>query len=208
MNRCSTCAAELETPLCCAACGALFDVDDDATPFAIFGMQPSFAIDTKELRRRLLRASRQVHPDFFGAASAELRALAEKNSARLNNAFEVLSDEAERADWIVRSQGGPDEVAERAMPQAFLMEVLDWNEILEEARAARGVVDPRLAGLKSTLDEKRRDSMDALRALLDSHPPQGSPNLKRARQELNAVRYVDRALREIEALRLANATTR
>jgi len=208
MNRCPKCAAELETPLCCAVCELPLEVDDDATPFALLGVETAFTVDVKDLRRRLLRASRQIHPDFFGASSPELRALAEKNSARLNRAFEVLSDDAARADWIVKSQGGPDEVAERAMPQAFLMEVLEWNETLEEARAARSTVDPRLAGLQATLEQKRGDSMDAVRALLDPLPARGSPNLKRARQELNAVRYVDRALREIEALRLARSATR
>lgn len=208
MNRCPNCQAELETPLCCATCAVPLEVADDATPFALLGVAPAFVVDVADLRRRLLRTSRQIHPDFFGAASPELRALAEKNSARLNRAFDVLADDAARADWIVTSLGGPDEVAERAMPQSFLMEVLDWNEILEEARATRGTPDPRLTALRTTLDEKRRDSMDAVRALLDPLPARGSPNLKRARQELNAVRYVDRALREIEVLRLAQSATR
>jgi hypothetical protein len=44
--------------------------------------------------------------------------------------------------------------------------------------------------------------------LLDPLPPSGSPALRDARAQLNVVRYVDRTLGEIEALRLSRAESR
>jgi molecular chaperone HscB len=182
-------------------------VDEQVNFFELLGLEPRFGMDVGDLRRRLLRITRDIHPDFFGTAAPELRALAEQNSARVNKAFEVLADDVERADWIVTHLGGPDEQAERAMPREFLMEVLDWNEVLEEARARTDALDPRLAALAASLAERRAGSLAKITALLTPLPPRGSQDLTRARQELNAVRYVDRALREIEALRLARAAT-
>jgi DnaJ-domain-containing protein 1 len=210
MNRCPYCGVglpPLESPLSCAACRRPLPIPEDASPFEIFGLDFGYAVDTKDLRRRLLRTSREIHPDFFGTAAPELRALAEKNSALLNTAHELLSDDAARADWLVKHLGGPDEGAERAMPVAFLTEVLEWNELLEEARSSEGF-DARLDALETTLRTKRDASMSMLQALLVPLPARGAPNLKRARQELNAVRYVDRALSEIEALRLSKAGAR
>jgi molecular chaperone HscB len=187
----------------------LLEIPADATPYAVLGLDAiTYAIDRDELRRRLLKATRSVHPDFFAAAGADVRRLAEDNSARLNEAYSILSDDIERADWLVRHLGGPDEQTERAMPQAFLVEVLEWNEALEEARMNPAESAPALEALARDLASRRAGSLAALTQILTPLPPPASPQLKRVRSELNAVRYVDRALTEIESLRLAAAAAR
>lgn len=208
MDRCPYCAAQLSQPSSCAACHQPIEVDERATPFDLFALEPRHDVDVAALRKRLLAITRDIHPDFFATSTPDVRERAERNSARLNKAFEVLSDETARADWLVTHLGGPDEQTERAMPQAFLMEVLEWNETLEEARAGAERVDPRLDALEQELRGKRDESTAAIRAVLTPLPPRGSPTLRRARQELNAIRYVDRALNEIESLRLARAARR
>jgi molecular chaperone HscB len=206
MVRCPHCDAESTSPAVCAACGRLLEIAEQATPFEILGLgAPAFAVDRDDLRRRLLKRTREVHPDFFGTESADVRGLAERNSARINEAFAILSDDFARADWIVGYLGGPDEQSERAMPAAFLGEVLEWNEILEEARRGSGV-DPRLAELERELTGRRSAAIGAVSGLLTPLPAPGSPALKRVRSELNAVRYIDRALTEIGTLRLARAS--
>ena len=210
MDRCPHCRAALETPLACGACGRLIDPEAEPTPFEALGLERRFALDPADLRRRLLRSTRLTHPDFFGTAGADARALAERNTARLNAAYEVLSDEVARADWLVRALGGPDENAERSMPQPFLLEVLEWNELLEESRAAgpTAAVDPRLAELGSTLVRRRAATVRSIAARLDPLPEPASAALRDVRRELNAIRYLDRALAELEALRLARAEAR
>ena len=211
MLRCPRCSAELETPLGCLACGSLLPLGSDVDrldPFEILGLRPGYAVDLQDLRRRLLRFSRLVHPDFFATAGPEEKHRAERASAVLNSAYALLADDAARADHLVRSHGGPDENAQREMPKEFLMEVLDWNETLEEARAGSAVPPQRLEALRRELEGKRADSLVALSELLTPLPPQGSATLVEARRKLNAVRYVDRALAELEALRLARAESR
>lgn len=208
MLRCPRCDAELANPAICAACGSLLEILDHATPFAVLGLAgPDHAVDATDLRKRLLKLTRAVHPDFFATADAHVRELAEKNSARLNDAYAILSDDVARADWLVTHLGGPDEQTERAMPPAFLAEVLEWNEILEEARSSGGD-DPRLVDLERDLRARRASALTAVTALLTPLPAPGAPVLRRVRAELNAVRYVDRALSEIGNLRLARAARR
>lgn len=210
MSRCSHCADELETPLGCTSCGRLVELEGEISPFELFGWPLSDEIDARELHKRFLRFSRLTHPDFFAAESAATRALAERNSARLNEAREILSDDVRRADWLVRHLGGPDENDERQMPKAFLLEVLEWNEILEEAKHAEpgAPVLAQIDELEQELRANRAETIDAIHAKLAPLPERGSAALRDVRRDLNAVRYVDRALGEIEARRLARPAAR
>jgi len=209
MTPCPHCGAELETPLGCGACQVPLEFSAELDPFAALGLAPSFNIDVDELKKRYLEISRWIHPDYF-AASPELRALAEANTGQLNGAFEGLEEPLRRADNLVRSLGGPDEAEVKDMPQAFLMEVLEWSEALEEARSSEAGSAQREAAfdLRPELETQRSLRMEAITALLDPLPSSASEALTNTRQELNAVRYLDRALRELESLRLADAEAR
>ena len=205
---CPRCSSPAETPLGCTSCGTLFPLEEDPDPFEAFGLVAAFRVDPEELRRRMLRFSRLTHPDFFANAGAEELERAERASAILNAAHSVLADDAARADWLIGSLGGPDENEERAMPREFLLEVLEWNELLEEARSSDAITGERLANLRSELEVRRSAALESVGRLLEPLPAEGAPALREARREVNVVRYVDRALGEIEALRLSRAGAR
>ena len=205
MTKCPSCRAELRTPLVCEACSELQDPVDGLSPFAVFGLEPAYALDAGALRRRLLELSRTMHPDFYATAGLEARAQAERNTAALNAAYDVLADDERRAAWLLQELGGPDESQERQMPQAFLMEVLEWNEAIDEARAAAPDSSERAAleSLAAALTEKRAEVLAAVGEALTPLPAPGSSPLPSIRRRLNAARYLDRALGEIRELRLA-----
>lgn len=203
MTRCPHCNVPLELPLACAACGRLVAPTRDLTPFEVFGLEPRYDVDPAELSRTLLRSTRAMHPDYFGTQAPDVRALAEENSARLNEAFDLLSDDARRADWLVAFLGGPEPSSERQMPQAFLMEALDWSETLEDARRAPSADSSALDALETTLNGRRGETLASIRGRLVPLPAHGAPVLRDVRRDLNALRYFDRALSDIESLRLA-----
>jgi molecular chaperone HscB len=186
----------------CEACGELSEFTDPPTPFAAFGLEPAFPLDLSATQKRLLALARALHPDVHAQADAARRRRAERNTAELNAAFRVLSDAARRAAWLVRHLGGPGEDEERAMPQAFLQEVLEWNEAIEEARRADPGAAARrgLGPLRARLGAERQALLERLAATLTPLPAPQAPTLRAARRELNALRYLDRVLGEIEAL--------
>ncbi len=209
MVSCPECNAECESPVGCAKCGVLGLLAASTTPFELFGLEPTWDIDEGDLKKRLLRFSRLCHPDFFTTQGDELKERAEHNSAELNRAFEILRDDFQRTNWFIEHLGGPSEQQERQMPQAFLMEVLDWNETLDEARSIDGPIDDnkQLEDLARKLGEERGESMSRIAMVLDPLPERGSESLLEVRKLLNAIRYIDRTLGEIRALRLQRSTS-
>jgi molecular chaperone HscB len=210
MHECPRCWAATATPLFCESCNALLAPRESPTPFQVLGVVPGYSLDLMALRKRLLGLSRRMHPDFYGTADAETRELAQRNTAELNAAFEILADDVRRADWIVSSLSGPSDAEERGLPQEFLSEALDWNEAIEEARGAppEAAARDRLRALQGDLSSRRVTLMDALASALEPLPELRSPRLRDARRILNAVRYLDRALHEIAEVELAHAPTR
>lgn len=208
VEACPACGALPSSALLCERCGALLEPLARPTPFAILGLQAAFVLAPEELKKRLLALSRALHPDFHAASDAETRRLAQDNTSALNAAFQLLSDDFRRADWLVNALGGPREEDERAMPAAFLEDVLEWNETIEEARGAppTSPARARLQTLTETLRRARTAGMQRIAATLTPLPPPGAPTLRGARQELNALRYLDRALRELGELRLDQRT--
>ncbi len=175
--------------------------DASVDPFAVFGFAPAFELDRKALRKRLLELQREAHPDFVATHGAEARALAESSASRVNAAFEMLDDRVLLADHLVRRLGGPTQDDDRRMPQEFLLEVLEWNEALDDARTAGANADRgALDDLQLRLAAAREDALTALSRELVPLPEHGAPQLLRARQSLNALRYVDRALEEVDRL--------
>ncbi len=201
MPSCTACGAALASALVCEACGALQRVEAPIDPWLALGLAPGYALDRRRLKERLLALQRRMHPDFFGGAAPELRALAERNTAELNAAERLLANDAARADLWIRRAGGPDEGAERQMPKAFLMEVLEWNETLEAARQAPPM-SPERAQLEPLELSLKAEHVAAL-GRVAAHLNAGAPAL--ARQELNAVRYLERTLETLRELLLEQA---
>jgi len=205
---CPSCWAHLSTPLFCESCEELLEPKESPSPFATLGVQPEYALNRMALRKRLLSLSRHLHPDFFSNAEMTVRERAQRNTAELNAACEILDDDFHRADWLVKSLGGPGEEDERQMPPAFLAEVLEWNETIEEAKGTakdsseRAALDP----LEADLRGQREELMNLISAKLDPLPQAHDPILTAVRRNLNAIRYVDRSLREISEIRLAQSS--
>ncbi|HIF41785.1 MAG TPA: hypothetical protein EYQ74_11880 [Planctomycetes bacterium] len=206
MSACPDCGAALQTPLVCEGCGALQSTAAIPSPFEVLGLVRGWHVDSAELGRNLLRLTRLTHPDFHGIHGNEARQLAERNTALVNSAYSTLNDDVLRAEWLLADMGAPSPDEERQMPQQFLMEVLEWNEVLEEVRAETTPDNQsRLEGLRTDLQTQRTASLEQLGGRLQAADP-GDP--RTLRQELNTVRYLDRTLSELNELALEQSSTR
>lgn len=102
--------------------------------FALFGLQPAFAIDVEALDRAYRQLQTEIHPDRFAHAGEADQRLAVQWATRANEAYRALKSPFARACYLLSLQGieamAP---GNTAMPMAFLEQQMEWREALAEA---------------------------------------------------------------------------
>lgn len=168
--------------------------------YALLGLEERFALDLEELERRYLERSREVHPDRFVNAGASQRVSALQQSMQLNDAYKTLKKPVPRAEYLLRRHGVTIGANEQLDP-AFLMEVLELREELQEAKMAgqsdelRRLEQAMLARRDATLVRvseqfaafERSSDEDGRRTILDE-----------IKKEIILLRYIQRYLEELE----------
>ncbi len=97
--------------------------------FEFFGLPISFQVDEMALQRQFYQNSRQYHPDFHTLADAAEQDKMLDLSTLTNQAWKTLSDPDRRIRYVLEIKGLlGDETAQPALPQDFLMEMMDINE--------------------------------------------------------------------------------
>lgn len=151
-------------------------------PFELFGLEKKFAIDLDALTAAHERAILKVHPDRFAGRPAAERRVAEQWSARINEAYAVLSDDVKRSSLLCEMAGHPiDAETDTRMPMDFLLEQMAWREALESASSeeAKAAVRAKAEGrysetrtqLEAAIDEKAdwKAAYDLTRRLMFIH---------------------------------------
>ncbi|WOO82329.1 Iron-sulfur cluster co-chaperone protein HscB, mitochondrial [Vanrija pseudolonga] len=159
---CPKCAAPIPLPASpCPACGGLVPIPsglslhsllDVSTPLPAssgngfdivgeLGRLPAhgYALDARDLRNRMLRRQRDLHPDKQ-AADVDLAA---DLSGRVNKAYETLASPLRRAEYILKILGKGTEETDAVTDHDLLMEILEARETLEEAEEASEVEEMR-----------------------------------------------------------------
>src|SRR5438477_2007804 len=103
--------------------------------FTRLGLPRRFALEPAEVERQYLARSRAVHPDYHAAGSSADLAASLELSAAVNEAYNTLRDPFARAEYLLTLEGGPSAAEQKQMPPAFLAEMLEARERIEDTRA-------------------------------------------------------------------------
>ncbi len=168
---------------------------EEADFFACFGIDRRYAIDRDTLERRYLELSKAAHPDrVAGGSTREMRQAVERSS-QINVAYRTLRDPVKRAEYLVKL-GGIDldrTGGEGGAPdpgQAFLIEMVELRESLEEAA---GAGQAALDRLRSSIEARSEDCLDAGIDAIEADDVRG------AAMHLVIHRYLQRFLDEVDA---------
>ncbi len=192
-SKCLHCQSNLETPIVCAGCQTLYPLPDTVDYFDLFRLPRGYQVDADDLERKFLAISRNIHPDFFGNESTDMRQLAVRLSAELNEAVRVLKDPALRAAYLLEQAGGPNAADDRSVPQQVLAETMMFREEVEEAAG-----DPQvIAQVKEQVTRRREQALERIAQLADSLDQAGSEEKTELRRLLNSIKYYDNLLAEM-----------
>ncbi len=172
--------------------------------FERLGLPRRFAVDRDLLEREYLRRSREVHPDVhqLGSTSDQLASL--ELASALNDAYRVLKDPHQRAEYLLTLEGGPSASEFKSMPPAFLEEVLELRMAIEEMKQTAQPETPPFQEMEAQIDAKRAGLLEVLAGLfaqLEAVLPAQTRDsvLQRIRMELNSLKYIQGLKRDLHA---------
>ena len=157
--------------------------------FDFFEIPVAFEIDVTALRTAYYKNSKRFHPDFHTLSDETQQAEMLEQSTLNNQAFQTLSDRDKRIRYILQINDMlGDEGNQPALPQEFLMEMMDINEKLMELEfdfdqkkyeATLAEISKQESELASTVEKE----------LANTNPP-GEEELKRVRDFYLKRRYL------------------
>ena len=161
--------------------------------FSLVGIPRKYGIDVRELRRKYLQQSRETHPDYHTQAGEEEIRKKEEESASLNIAWNKLSDDRLRLEYLLQLEKIPQD--DSTLPPSFLMEMMDLNERLEEDGRTEAVNEAIQSGRRSCwesalLAARAYDEADAAQAQREA--------LQKASTQLLCLKYYDRLVEDFK----------
>ncbi|NDF98262.1 MAG: Fe-S protein assembly co-chaperone HscB [Chitinophagia bacterium] len=133
------------------------------TYFELFEIPVQLQVDIKQLSRKFLQLSRRYHPDFFTQDTPEAQEEALQQSALLNKAWNVFQQPDEILAYVLKLKGLLTEQEKFQLDPAFLMEMMEINEAIEEK-------DPtRQASLKVRLEELQQAIYAPIKKIVEEY---------------------------------------
>lgn len=159
--------------------------------FALFDLEPRFALAGEQLDAAYRQLASQVHPDRYVNAAPSERRYALSLATSVNEAYRTLKKPLLRAQHLL-SLRGVDAIERGARTSAdFLLEQMDWRETLSDARTARSAM-----ALQQLGELVRRRAADLLQQL-EVHLDAIEDNCAAART-VQQLMYVDKLLFDID----------
>lgn len=154
--------------------------------FQVLGVEPRFDLSQRDLRAAWMRRAATAHPDAAGAVD---------ESARVNDAMRVLCDPIQRAQALLEHGGAP--VTDgRAMPQEFLLEMMELRERADacagDAAATAGLRAEACARRESAIAEIARVFARSGAAAVDASVAESVIG------QINLIRAFDRMVEQLD----------
>ena len=102
--------------------------------FELFQLPISLKPNQQLVKQQFYALSRQYHPDFFTQSNNEEQADVLEKSSQINKAFHVLRNEDATMQYVLQLKGLLEEEEKYQLPKDFLMEMIELNEQLADAR--------------------------------------------------------------------------
>ena len=163
--------------------------------FSFFGIPRKLSVDTSDLQSRFYSLSRQFHPDRFARGAAADQQYALDATALLNDAYRVLRDPIQRAEYLLAQEGFDiGEQRSKNVPPELLEEVFELNMLLEETpeRDELERARTKFQSMQVETDEELSSMFERYDVSEDRTVLQG------IRGVLNRRRYIQNLVRDVE----------
>lgn len=133
--------------------------------FELYDLPISFQIDNTLVKKKFYELSKRFHPDFYVNESQDKQAEILELSTINNKAYQVLSDPLKRIEYVLSLHDMLAEGDKYALPQNFLMDMMDVNEALMEMEFDHDAL--KLTELSGQIDAMEMALFDELKRNTD-----------------------------------------
>lgn len=136
--------------------------------FELYGLPVTFNPDLKLVKQKFYELSKKYHPDFYINESAEKQEEVLAFSTLNNKAYQILNDVQRRLPYVLELKGALVEGENYALPQDFLMEMMDVNEALMDLQFEPDAL--KLGSIKNEVENiemKMEKELDMLTGVFD-----------------------------------------
>ncbi|GJN89192.1 hypothetical protein Rhopal_002169-T1 [Rhodotorula paludigena] len=178
---CGTPIPRALAPLCPSCSSLLPPPPPSTTYFSLFGLEPTFGVDLKALKRSFLQLQQKVHPDMF-SGKGEVEEWAKAWSGKVNDAYKALVNERERGEYLLSLHDVVIGEADPVTDPELLMTIMETREALEEAQT-----EDEVARIRQQNKDARTEAVSRLTSAFATSPP----DLELVRNLVIELRYLD-----------------
>jgi len=161
--------------------------------FALFQIEPDYALDVKDLSVRYRQLQKELHPDLFSHKSAAEQLRSSQISADINEAYQVLKHPISRAQYLLKKQGFDIPEHHTIKDVEFLMLQMELREKLETMVEANDA-----EGLRSFAKEIESIVKSINANLVQAFALPVEERLEKVLTYVNEYQFIDKLLQEVE----------
>ncbi len=162
--------------------------------FQLYEIPVSFVIDALLIKKKFYELSRKYHPDFFSNATDEEQNDVLEKSSLINKAFKVFSNTDETIKYVLQLKGLLEEEEKYQLPSDFLMEVIELNEALMDAKMEGDA--NKTSNLKSQISQLQTNIYEPVKAIVEHYQENNSTEkeLLQVKEYYYKKKYLNRIL--------------
>ena len=135
--------------------------------FELYGIPVSFIQERQQLKQKFYELSRKYHPDFFTQENDFEQGEALEISSQVNKAYKTFQNTAETIKYVLQLKGMLEEEEKYQLPPDFLMEMMELNEQLTDAKMEE---DPaKLSELKRTIEKEEEEIYRPVKSIVEGY---------------------------------------
>lgn len=162
--------------------------------FELYDVPVSFVTDKQQVKQKFYELSRKYHPDFFTQENEFQQDEVLEISSQVNKAYKVFQNKNETIKYVLQLKGLLEEEEKYQLPADFLMEMMELNEQLTEAKMEE---DPAtLSALKKTIERQEDEIYQPVKSIIEGYEEGKTTNgeLLKVKEYYFKKKYLNRIL--------------
>ena len=135
--------------------------------FDLYNIPVSLKPDQQEVKKKFYELSRKYHPDFASQGTDYEQAEALEKSSLVNKAYKTFNNPDDTIKYVLQSKELLEEEEKYQLPPEFLMEVIELNEQLVEAKMEQETSG--LTNIKSQINNLQSEIYEPVKNIIENY---------------------------------------